>query len=102
MVGIHGFRSRPRPLVAARKATDRLDDQMTQARDAREKARVLRGFPDGRPHDDAASREAPDKRRHGPLSGRAPGVFEGRARASLLPFPRRYPPPALLLLCPVG
>ena len=50
-----------RGLVAARKATDRLGDQMTQARRAREKARVLRGFPDGRPDDDAASREAPDK-----------------------------------------
>jgi hypothetical protein len=46
-------------LMVARKATDRLDDQMTQARHAREKACVLRGFPDGRPDDDAASWEAP-------------------------------------------
>ena len=61
MVGIHGVGSSSRPLVAARKATDRLGDQMTQARHAREKARVLRGFPDGRPDDDAASREAPHK-----------------------------------------
>src|SRR6185437_8319675 len=88
MVGIHGVGSSWWPRVAARKATDRLGDQMTQARHACEKARVLRGFPDGRPHSDAASREAP----HTML----------RSRASLLPFPRRCPPPALLLLCPVG
>src|SRR6185295_12604748 len=80
MVGIHGVGSSPRPLVAARKATDRLGDQMTQARHAREKARVLRDFPDGRPDDDAASREAPQTCR---VVGR--GEVKGGA----------YAPPAL-------
>src|SRR6185369_11504072 len=62
------------------KATDRLGDQMTQARRAREKARVLRGFPDGRPHDDAASREAPHTMPPYPEPQRATvGGWSGRA-----------------------
>ena len=58
------------------RATNRLGDQMTQARHAREKARVLRDFPDGRPYEDAASREeAPDIERRCCEAGRqsAPG-----------------------------
>ena len=96
MVGIHGVRSSSRPLVAARKATDRLGDQMTQARHAREKARVLRGFPDGRPHDDAASREAPDK---GAAVRAGSRGLRGARRgiSSALPAPLPFPGPSLAL-----
>jgi hypothetical protein len=60
MVWIHAVRSSLRPVMAACQAADRLGDQMTQARRARERARVLRCFPDGRP--DAASRVRRPKR----------------------------------------